>query len=173
MAADIAINLNRLPKTLRMLVETLGEALAFKLCQIRGGVSLYVPREISGEHWLNEALDPGEFARLVDAHGGINLAIPKYDALLMQLRHQRVVELHKAGQGPMQIALATGYTKRMVALIVSEIEADLALVGLPGFNDKQLDFFGFDDADTAPADDQADAEPTPTAHDPFGMTAGR
>jgi hypothetical protein len=116
------IALHRLPPQLRVLARVMGEAAAYRLVQALGGTPLSVPA----------STDSGHFDRLVDICGSVaaaaalvaelpgqRLELPKYDSVLRQLRHQRVVELRTLGKRLDEIALATAYGKRQVINILN------------------------------------------------------
>lgn len=141
------IALHRLPVQARMLVRLMGEAPAYTLLQARGGVPFTVPKHLHSD----------EGARLVDLCGsavgaaclvaecaGETLQLPKYDAVLRQLRHQRVIEMRQHGHLLADIALSLGYTVRQVINICNA--SGLAHAGLPDDNGdparRQLDMFG-------------------------------
>lgn len=132
-AAD-QVNVHRLPPQLRMLVRAIGEAAAFRLVESRGGVPLTVPKRAHAEHHLAELLGPVAFAQLVDGWGGLTLELPKYDAVLRQLRHQRVHELLRR-HTTTEVALMTNYTKRQVINIKQSLGPEAL---------GQLDLFGVD-----------------------------
>jgi hypothetical protein len=161
-----AIALHKLPAQLRMLVRIAGEAAAFRLVEDLGGTPVRIPSSLGDAGWLVDMVGQQPAAALVMELGAQDLQLPKYDSVMRQLRHRRVVELRTDGMALAQVALATGYTVRQVINICNRNE-----LGMPAelrqADDRQLDMFG------GPADDQADpgAPATPTAHNPFGLAA--
>lgn len=125
------IALHRLPPQLRILARLMGEAPAYRLVQTLGGTPYSVPAAVHSAH----------FDRLVDICGSVHAAaalvaelpghrleLPKYDSVLRQLRHQRVVELRQQGRRLADVALATAYGVRQVINILNRAglaEADL------------------------------------------------
>ena len=104
------------------------------LSQARGGTPYTVPKHLRS----------GAGTRLVDLVGadaaaalaaelpGETLQLPKYDGVLRQLRHQRVLDLRAKGTLLADIALATGYSQRQVINILHDgdmqgapVQADL------------------------------------------------
>lgn len=167
-----AVALHKLPVQLRMLVRLMGEAAAYRLVQWRGGTPWTVPKSVRSPQFTKLAemvgAEPG--AALVAEMTGQTLQLPKYDGVLRQLRHQRVVELRSKGVKLHEVALATGYTVRQVINILNRAGLPSLCDGLDGLVG-QGDLFGpdadeLDDATEAPA---VVAETGPTAHNPFGL----
>lgn len=151
------VNLHLLPPQLRLLVRVLGEAAAFKLVEQRGGGYVVVPKRAHAGHWLGELIGPIAFAALVEHYGDQTLQLPKYDSVLRQVRHERVRQLRREGRTISQVAVQTNYTMRQVInILAADDEAAEAA--------RQADLF-------AGGDDVAqDAEPAPSAHNPFCLT---
>lgn len=148
-----AIALHRLPVQLRMLVRVMGEAAAFRLVQWRGGVPYTVPKKVRSAQFthLVEAVGADGAMALHSDCAGVTLQLPKYDGVLRQLQHQRVIELRLAGLKLPEIALATGFTQRWVIKILTAAR----LTGLDELMQGQGDLFGQADR----ADPAADSEP--------------
>lgn len=155
------INLDRLPPQLRTLVRVLGEAMAYRLVEQRGGSYVIVPKTFKVDHDLHEVLGTKGFGALVDAYGGSTLQLPKSDSLLRQVRHQRVVELLGQGYLVREVALKVNYTVRQVFNIKQSIAPA----------DTQIDLWGLmgDEGDGKTVDIPAPQESGPTAHNPFGL----
>lgn len=156
--ARVEINTHLLPKQLQQLINVLGQDAALHLVEHRGGVPLIVPKRVSTDHALCELLGPQAFAALVNEYGGIRIELPKNDAVLQQLRHQRVRQLRLDGYSIDQIALKTKYSRRWVISILGAELDELAQLGL--FDD---------DEKTMLADAHVAAEEMNSAHDPFGL----
>jgi len=156
------VALHKLPVQLRMLVRVMGEAAAYRLVQAWGGTPFTVPKSVRAR----------QFARLADVVGvdaatalvaelpGETLQLPKYDGVLRQLRHQRVIDLRRQRLRLAEIALATAYSVRQVINILNASGLPLHEPGL-GLDGTGLalqgDLFGgastlADDDDVAPAD---------------------
>ena len=119
----VAINEHLLPPQLRLLLRLVGDAAAYRLIEHRGGTSVKVPKRASAGHWLAELLGPVAFGRLVEEMASEVLHLPKYDAVLRQLRHRRVLEL--VGKHMVrEVAAMTGYTTRQVINIRNQAEED-------------------------------------------------
>jgi hypothetical protein len=114
------INPHLLPAALRELVRVLGEGPAFRLVERRGGSRLIVPKRVTPEHRYIDELGLKVFADLVDAYGGSVIDLPKHDAVLRQLRHERVRQLRAEGLTMDRIAMASGYSRRQVISILSD-----------------------------------------------------
>jgi hypothetical protein len=165
--ADIA--LHKLPVQLRMLVRLAGYAGAFALAQKLGGTFFTCPKHLHSARGrdLVELVGADGAGALVAELGGQTLQLPKYDSVMRQLRHQRVVALREQAAKHHEIALATGYTVRQVINILNaglpEKMGCGAEAGLQG------DLFGAGAADTP---SKAPVGPkVPTAHNPFGLQA--
>lgn len=143
-----AIALHRLPVQLRMLVRVMGEAGAFALVQARGGTPFTVPKHLHsahGERLLDLCGSPDAAARLVAELPGETIQLPKYDAVLRQLRHQRVLQLRREGRQLAEIAMTVGYTVRQVINVLNAgaLRGELSEADAPA--DDQLDMFGHED----------------------------
>lgn len=142
------IALHKLPVQLRMLVRLMGEAAAYRLVQDRGGTPFTVPkggqsRQFAG---LVDAVGVEAASALVAEMSGVTLQLPKYDGVLRQLRHQRVIELRMQGTPLAEIALATGYTVRQVINVLNAARLpDGTLPPDPAANRAQGDLFGNED----------------------------
>jgi hypothetical protein len=155
-----AINPLSLPPQLRMLMRVLGESAAYKLVEQRGGSYVIVPKRFVPEHDLHEILGTQAFMALIDACGSETLQLPKYDSVLRQIRHQRVMELIGKGYLLREVALKVNYTVRQVINIkqaneVREMQGSL------------WDMFP-DQGEVVEIEDEP-ADNLPTAHNPFGM----
>lgn len=150
------VNVDRLPPNLRRLCRVLGERKAFALCKQRGGVPLRVPQRASLDHWLVELLGVDGLQALVDAFGGEYVDVPKYDKVAQQLQHQQVHACLMAGMGPTRTALKTGYTKRHVCNIQSDLQEALGDRYSPNQGPGQQDLFAELLLPCSPADDEHD-----------------
>lgn len=132
--AEHDINLARLPRALRELVECIGFADAMRLVEQRGGTWVCVPRAVSPDHVLADCLSPRAFARLVEWYAGCTVDLPRYTSVVRQMRHREIVEMRSRGAQIDTIALRTGYTARRVWQILAASAAD----GIPA--PEQIDF---------------------------------
>lgn len=190
------VNVDLLPPNLRVLCRAIGHRKAFALCKARGGVPLQVPKRPSLTHWLVEIIGFDGLQALVDALGDSVIDVPKYDKVAMQLQHRAVHACLKSGLGLTKTALKTGYTKRHVLNIQTDLahaEGDLyahpdageqrdlfaeLLVAKP-LHDDDHDFDAMEEAAVAEQEaavnvvDQEHREVALTAscgaHDPFGI----
>jgi hypothetical protein len=120
------IALHRLPVQLRMLVRVMGEAGAYTLVQRRGGTPLTVPKHPHSaqgrravERLVSDCGCTMAAAALVAEMPGETMMLPKYDAVVRQLRHQRVVELRAQRRRIADIALDVGYSVRQVINVLN------------------------------------------------------
>lgn len=161
------INTAMLPPQLRLLVRVMGVGPALALVEARGGTRLTVPVRCSPDHWLNEVVGPVAFAALVQDSAAVTMELPKADAATRQWRHQQVHELARTMTND-QVARATGYTRRHV-INIRQAEAEAAGLRQPDLFDSLGD--DEDQADLVDlADRVQDADDTPTAHNPFGLS---
>lgn len=160
------INTHLLPAALRELVRVLGEGAAFRLVEQRGGGRLIVPKRVTPDHRFIDELGLKVFADLVDAYPGSVIDLPKYDAVLRQLRHERVRQLRAEQRTMDAIAVATGYSRRQVINILGTVAPEDG--GRMPAADRQMDMFpgfGFDQVGIS-------ERPVSTpggANDPFGL----
>ncbi len=154
--ASANINTHLLPPQLRVLVRVLGEPAAFRLVEHCGGGYLIVPKRFNPSHHLAELLGIEAYGKLIEEYGGHRLELTKYDAVLRQLRHQRVHSLIEQGYTIREVASATNYTTRQVINIKQAADPI----------EQQLGFW--DEAEVEEVQ-----EPLPTgdglAHNPFGL----
>ena len=175
LAIDAArINVERLPRGLRVLVTDLGEALAYKLVHLRPGNYIDVPKKLHPEHPLHDALGAHDYALLIARRGGERIEVPKDDAMLLQVRHARVRELREQGLSHNAIARRTHYSRRQVINILNDGSEDRAFM--------QPDLFAALAAPAAavahksrppkakaPKRNTLEAQHVWSAHDPFGI----
>ena len=154
------INPLSLPPQMRMLMRVMGEAAAYKLIEQRGGSYVIVPTRLVPEHYLLEILGPQAFMALVEACGAQTLQLPKYDSVLRQLRHRRVMELLGKGFLLREVAVQVNYTVRQVLNIKQSSAPDDRQGGLWDMFPEQGEVVEIEDE---PADN------LPTAHNPFGL----
>jgi hypothetical protein len=157
-----AINPLNLPPQLRKLMRVLGEAAAYKLVEQRGGSYVIVPKRFVAEHDLHEVLGTQAFMALIEACGSETLQLPKYDSVLRQVRHQRVMELLGKGYLLREVALKVNYTVRQVINIKQAHEPRDDQLGL-------WDLFPPGGVVEVIEDEPATEAKLPTAHNPFGL----
>lgn len=148
-ATPSQIALHRLPVQLRMLVRVMGEAGAFQLVQSRGGTPFTVPKHLhspQGERLVELCNSPEAAALLVRELPGETIQLPKYDSVVRQLRHQRVMQLRRDGRQLAEIALTVGYSQRQVINVLNAGLPGCAADELDTARDRdQLDMFGHED----------------------------
>lgn len=149
------INLGSLHPAIGRLVSYLGEQLAFKLIELRGGQMIKIPKRAKLEHPLAQDLGLKNMAKLCEAYGNQEVSVPKNDKLFQQLRHRRVIELLDKGATLNQAAAETGYTKRHVCNIAKGNLEDMAYL--------QPDLFRLSLDEDSPAE-----LPSAGAHNPWG-----
>lgn len=152
-----AVELHLLPPQLRLLVRAIGEEAAFKLALERGGSVLHVPTKLNEDHPLCDSLGPHAFGQLVREYGGAKIELTKADALIRQVRHQRVIEMHAAGCTLNEIAISTNYSRRHVINVLGDAHVDAP---------EQGDLFA---EPSSPASGQAGATAADGAHNPFNL----
>lgn len=92
----------------------------------------------------------------MDTFGGEYVDVPKYDKVAMQLQHQQVHACLMAGMGPTRTALKTGYTKRHVCNIQSDLQEAMGDRYSPNQLPGQQDLFAELLLPCSPADDEHD-----------------
>lgn len=166
-----AVVLAKLPPQLKVLVRVMGEGAAFRVIKWLGGTSFTWPKSRRSPQFTQLAEIAGlEAADTAVEHlGGQTWQLPKYDSVLRQLRHARVVELKRVeGLSNPEVALRTGYTVRQVINICNE--AGLAQAERDAFMAAQGDLFagpagsGAEPVGRAP--DAAAPAPSPAATAP-------
>jgi len=74
-----------------------------------------VPAIIGEHHVIAQAVGSAAAAKIAEHFNQTVLILPKPKS-----RHERVLEMHKAGKGAREIALATGYTEGHVYAILAD-----------------------------------------------------
>lgn len=98
----------------------IGPAAAQKLCEMFGGVRIYIPQAIGAAHPVAAAIGTAAAAKLAEYYHGTMLELPK-----AHLRRRRVLELaERGGMTVSQIALACDYTDRQVYNILAASRED-------------------------------------------------
>jgi hypothetical protein len=149
------LSLAALPESLRELVRVVGMTDALRLVSRHGGARVSVPprKKATDAHPLCLAMGAEPFAKLVEEYGGEELALPKIDGYLRELRHEQVRQCRALKMTVDETAEATGYTRRHV-----------------------MNIMGGDGRDTLTRDLFEDMPPAPqsyagAANDPFGLGA--
>lgn len=104
------------------LAEVCGAESALRLCSFAGGAGprrLYVPVDADSPHILRRVMGSRGFARLVQAHGGENIAVPVLDTNGLRTAG-KVHALLRAGLSRQAIANAIGITPQRVNQLVIE-----------------------------------------------------
>lgn len=158
-SAELQINLELLPETLRRWVRLVGQKGAFELCRLRGGTDIKVPAMFYPDHWLVGIIGHAGLANLVTEAGTELLHVPMMGRVMQQLRHQQVHELERKGRTPTEIACLTGYSRRQVFNIRG------SLAEAEGLTAQQGDLFGGVEVLV----EEEKIEPTIGAHNPFGL----
>lgn len=114
----------------------IGEEAALRLIKELGGIVLYVPQRMGGDHPVAVAIGPRRAKEFAEHFAGCHLDLPKdpFRARSIAARHAQVLALHKQGDMTLkQIALATDFTERHVYRILASRMSK---------NDNQPDLFG-------------------------------
>lgn len=96
------------------LAEDLGAVIGFSntllLCGTRGGKNIYVPEQVTPDHWLASQIGPQAFKAIVAEWGGETITVPGLADFGRYQRIRRCAELLCAGRSLHAIARATGVT---------------------------------------------------------------
>lgn len=82
-------------------------------------VMLYVPQTLRPNHRLVGILGYADAQRLVDAFGGESLQPPTCAELARRWAHKAIIDLHREGVRPVEIAFLMGRTQRSVAQVLA------------------------------------------------------
>ncbi len=114
----------KLPKSLRTLIECIGEEAALRLIEWRGGAYLCVPGKVDPSHPLLDHIGGVAFAKLVYTYAGETITLVKNDAVLRQIKHAMIRQMRYQQNIPIdQIAIKIGYTTRRVFQVLAEDDA--------------------------------------------------
>lgn len=127
------INADILPAMHRELAELIGLHATLELGELYNGVRMYVPTALKDDHPALNVLGPYLFEQLIDEYGGEEIAFPKLDAAVRQIKVKLIADLLSKRCTTKEIALQTGLTQRRV----QQIKAELGIVG----NDDQMGLF--------------------------------
>lgn len=126
MATPVILNRCSLPRSLRSLLDLLGDEAGMRLVEARGGTRLAVPVRATVEHELFHLLGAEAFAHLVAEYGGRHLQLPKADKVLQQAKHAAVLRMYFDEHCPVpRIALTLNYTRTRVYQIIQASGSDL------------------------------------------------
>lgn len=104
---------SRLPAVLAELVDVAGPEAAWALIRVRGGTTVYLPREVGADHWLSQAVGVDAAAKICRhfsaGSSGMHLSLPTAG---VRSPRQRLVQELRNGASAAQAALAAGMTER-------------------------------------------------------------
>jgi Mor family transcriptional regulator len=111
------------------LAETIGQEDARRLLQALGGLKYYVPKSITADHEIAQAIGLAAAAKLAETFGGTSISLPVFGS-----RRKKVWEMErKGGIRRRDMALKTGYSERHIYRLLDR-KAD----------ERQDDLFGDD-----------------------------
>jgi L-alanine-DL-glutamate epimerase-like enolase superfamily enzyme len=95
--------------------DVIGGEATDRLCETLGGTRIYVPATIGAHHPIAEAIGMEAAAKIAQFFHRTVLILPKPKS-----RHERVMEMRRAGKTVREIALATGYTEGHVYAVLAD-----------------------------------------------------
>jgi hypothetical protein len=114
-----------LPESLKDMARVIGLTQALALVALRGGVRISVPQKYDAEHWLDEAIGPAPFQKMIAYYGGDLIDIPKGQAAFQAIRQSEIVRDRKAGLSNAQLAVKYEMTVRGVRKLLARSKATL------------------------------------------------
>ena len=108
-----------LPDSVREMAEVIGLDAALLVVRCYGGRRLWLPREMSADHHLAQAIGLAA-ARRLSAHYRLEcLLIPTCKGALRALRNQQISQRYQAGEKAAALAREFGLHERMIWQIVA------------------------------------------------------
>lgn len=119
----MSINTRKLPFGTQDFIQFLGDELAFKLMEFKGGRYINVPPSfVEGKDYpLLTILSESELQLLIKHYASENLLVPKYDKIAKQHRDERIRELRRQGKTIDELAASFKLTVRQTYTIVGEV----------------------------------------------------
>ena len=117
------IDHRRLPFGTQDFLKYLGDELAFKLMEAKGGRYINVPTQyIDGKDYaVLGFLTDDELKLLIKCYAGENLLVPKYDKIAKQVRDGRIRTLRAEGKTINELAEMFKLTERQIYTICDEV----------------------------------------------------
>jgi hypothetical protein len=117
----VKLTLDDLPESLREVVGLIGLPATLKLVEHFGGlIQLYVPRDISPDHPIAQALGVAAARKLSSVYGADTLRnIPRCAEGLRRIRNAEIRSRHPA-ESAATLALTFGLTERQIWTILGE-----------------------------------------------------
>ena len=114
---DDGHDLDAWPDVLRQFAQVIGPELTLRLAQTCGGIDrVFIPRTATPEHPWAAAIGLDAFRRIVGAHGGERVDLPR--GAFVRLRKRQIFALGGQGLSHQQIALRAGVTERYVRSVL-------------------------------------------------------
>jgi hypothetical protein len=125
-----------LPELLQELADLIGLQMAWRLAEVKGGQSVFIPKVIPEDHWLADIVGLDN-ARLIAAYittgAGVTVMIPKGEAVSRAKKLALVKKMIEGGASANQIAAAANITQRHVFRQKAALKGRL--------HNRQLDLF--------------------------------
>lgn len=118
------IDEGRLPPKMRLIVRLIGIADTLRLMRARPGLRIYVPQRAEQAAALREIISPEAVAALCREYPGIELSVPKPDAIVRQWRDAAIRAEADAGATIPQLARHYDLTRRQVHNILHDADRD-------------------------------------------------
>lgn len=112
-------DLSDLPPFARELVALIGFGATIRLIELRPGIPLYIPTEVSPDHELVLQLGMIAASALVKNYSGETITIPNCKHAMVKIRHRQIRKCRKEGYTQVQAALLYSLTPRQIRNIDS------------------------------------------------------
>lgn len=117
----VTIGVKELPPMIKRLCKLVGFCAAMRVVELFGGSYIVIPVKPNQSSLLESVVGADGLAALIGEFlPGVPTAIPKFDSVLRQARHARVLSLSMSGKSMKEVSLLSGYSMRSVATIVGE-----------------------------------------------------
>ena len=114
-------DIDQLPESVAGVVDVVGISAALRLVECWGGVRLYVPRKLEGDHFLVSTLGRDEADQLALWCGGMSIQVPRCLHALRAVRNVRIQRDHDQGESAALLALRYRLTERQIYAILAQV----------------------------------------------------
>lgn len=114
------LDIGELPASLQEMVRVIGLPATLSLVDLRGGIRLYVPFEMTPEHWLSRLIGFEAAVKLARYYGGQDpFFIPRALNAMIAARNKVIKDKYSKGKTQAQLAREFNLTERWVRDIVN------------------------------------------------------
>lgn len=123
MTDALGICVEDLPESLRDLQALIGLPATMQLVKRWGGLRIKIPSQYHDDHELVRVAGHLAMVKIVQAHAGCNLYIPRALTALLAIRNVQMLTRHEGGESAAKLALEFGMSERQFWKIAKRPEA--------------------------------------------------